>query len=379
MNFSESINEFVNKRQEKLLSLIRELCKIPAPSHGEEKRAEYVYDFFKSLKVGKTYIDSAKNACLLIKGKCDKITVISAHTDTVFPDTEPMPYYEDENVIRCPGVGDDTTSLAMLMLCAEYIAEKKITPEASLLIAANSCEEGLGNLKGMRKIFDDYGKDIIRLVTFDANLGVINEKCVGSQRYEVTVRTEGGHSFGAFGKKNAIAELSEIISRIYSLKLPEKEGCKTTYNVGSVEGGTSVNTIAQSAKMLCEYRSDDEECLDIMREKFSAIFRESESEDVKIEVKNIGNRPCATKVDTRLIKELSDMAILSYRESGYKGEIRFPSSSTDANIPLSLSIPAICMGVYIGRGSHTREEEIDKSSLLVGLRTALSMMLRLCK
>ena len=192
------------------------------------------------------------------------------------------------------------------------------------------------------------------------------------------VKTEGGHSFGAFGKKNAIAELSKIISRIYSIEIPQKEGSKTTYNVGSVEGGTSVNTIAQSAKMLCEYRSDDEECLDIMREKFSAVFSESLSEGVEIEVKNIGNRPCATKVDTSLVKNLSDMAILSYREAGYEGKITFPSSSTDANIPLSLSIPAICMGVYIGRRCHTREEEVDKSSLSIGLKTSLNMTLKLC-
>ena len=137
-------------------------------------------------------------------------------------------------------------------------------------------EEGLGNLKGCRAIVAKYGSRMDALITFDGfRLDKITNQAVGSHRYRVTVKTEGGHSFGAFGNRNAIAVLSSMISTLYSVKVPQEGNSKTTYNVGIIEGGTSVNTIAQCATMLCEYRSDNVDCLETMRQEFEQIFKDN--------------------------------------------------------------------------------------------------------
>ena len=146
---------------------------------------------------------------------------------------------------------------------------------------ANSCEEGLGNLKGSKQIMKDFEGRIKEFYTFDGKYPGLVDRCVGSHRYEVICETEGGHSYGAFGNNNAIAELAKLITKLYEVKVPVKENTKTTYNVGSIEGGTSVNTIAQQAKMLYEYRSDDAECVELMKNTFEKLVAEANAEGNK--------------------------------------------------------------------------------------------------
>ena len=133
---------------------------------------------------------------------------------------------------------------------AKFFLENNICPKNGIMFVCNSCEEGLGNLKGTRQLFKDYEGKISKFITFDSSLNNLYNRCVGSHRYEVTVETEGGHSFNAFGNDNAIEKLSEIVSEIYKIEIPLKEGAKTTYNVGTISGGTSINTIAQSATIM---------------------------------------------------------------------------------------------------------------------------------
>jgi acetylornithine deacetylase/succinyl-diaminopimelate desuccinylase-like protein len=370
---SEEIKKYVNENINEVYKLIHDLCHIPAPSHHEKARADYCKRWFWENGMTKAYIDSALNVVLPYQAGSDSLSVFVAHTDTVFPDTEPMPYTDDGEEIRCPGVGDDTASLTVLMVTAKYFHEKKIDT-SGVLFVANSCEEGLGNLKGTRQIFKDYEGRIKQFVSFDSKYTSIADRCVGSHRYSVEVLTQGGHSWGAFGNKNAIAELSNIIGEIYAIELPKKEGKKVSFNVGEISGGTSVNTIAQSAKMLCEYRSDDEELLADMEAEFERIFNSAKSEEVTVNVERIGNRPCAGAVDPEEIDRLRKLGRDAIHETtGY--EVSYHSSSTDCNIPLSLGIPAVCIGVYLGGGSHTREEWISKPSLTPGLEIGIRMAL----
>ena len=233
--------------------LWRELCAVPAPSHHEEKKAKYISDVLASWGV-KSETDAVKNVIVKIEGKSQETVVFEAHTDTVFPDTDPLPFSEDEKNVYCPGCGDDTVAVAQLMAAVKYIVGLGKTPEYTLLFVFNSCEEGLGNLKGTRAIIKRFGKDVAYFYTFDGIYNEMSNLSVGSHRYKVTVKTEGGHSYSKFGNKNAIDIISRGVSKIYDIKVPESGG-RTTYNVGTVSGGTSVNTIAQSAEMLCEYRS----------------------------------------------------------------------------------------------------------------------------
>ena len=373
----ESYCEYVNKNHSYIERLLKDIAVIPAPSGFEDKRAEFCLNFFKEIGCDNAYVDDAKNVVCVINGaeNSDDLVCFMAHTDVVFPDTEPLPYEDDGENIYCPGIGDDTLPLVSLLMSVKYIKDNNIKLNQGIIFVANACEEGLGNLKGSKKIFADYGDRIKRMYTFDGQNDHVVTKSVGSHRYEVTVKTEGGHSYSKFGNRNAIAVLAEIISDIYRLKVPEKAGTKTTYNVGIVNGGTSVNTIAQEASMLCEYRSDDLECLNIMKDKFQNIFEAAKGKCLSLDIKLVGDRPCMKPVDKNIHTKMIETA--KEIQGRFCGEVvRESSSSTDANIPLSLGIPALCIGTYSGGKAHTREEWIKKSSIDESVLIALELIMR---
>lgn len=374
--FENVIKEYIKNNTDAMLQTLKELCAIPAPSHMEHKRAAYCNEWLEKAGAKGVYIDEALNVIFPLNCEgSEEITVFVAHTDTVFPDLEPMPYMDDGEKIHCPGVGDDTASVVVLMAMAKFFVEQGIQPPEGILFVLNSCEEGLGNLKGTRQIFKDFEGRIAQFISFDSHLNTIADRCAGSHRYEVRVQTEGGHSFQKFGNANAIHELCKIITAIYNIEVPQKEGTKTTYNVGNISGGTSVNTIAQSAKMLCEYRSTDRECLEIMGQKFEKIFETATNEQVQIHVEKIGDRPCSNIDDAKIerLRQICKPII----EKVIGEPITFKSSSTDCNIPLSLGVPALCIGVHKSGGSHTREEWLDKASLIPGLEVAIQTALAL--
>ena len=363
---------FAKDNYERALELVRDMCKIPAPSHFEHKRAEFCKKWFEDMGAKGAYIDEALNVILPINCESsNEITVFAAHTDTVFPDMEPMPFSEDEEKMYTPGVGDDTASASVLMHVAKYFVENNLVPEKGIMFVCNSCEEGLGNLKGTRQLFKDYEGRIAQFVSFDCGFPRMYDGCVGSHRYEVEVLTEGGHSWSKFGNDNAIAHLAQIAAEIYKLKVPEKEGTRTTYNIGTIEGGTSVNTIAQNAKMLCEYRSTDFECLEIMKAKFEEIFENARTEKVQVNVTPVGIRPCQN-IDEEKIEKMKQIAV-PIIEDVIGEKVVFGKASTDCNIPLSMGISAVCVAVCIHGGAHTREEWLDKKSMLPGLEIGVRL------
>lgn len=369
------LQKFSEEKYEELLELHRKLCVIPAPSYHEEKRAAFILKYLKDCGIGDAYVDEAKNVICTLGKPSDKIIVFMAHTDTVFPIETPLNYLDDGEKIHCPGVGDDTASLAVMLLCIKYMKEKGIVPERTLMFVANSCEEGLGNLKGCRKLFENFGDRIEYLYSFDSHPGSVTVKSVGSHRYKVTAATEGGHSFGAFGNRNAIAVLAEIINEIYKIEVPKIGNSTTTYNVGTIEGGTSVNTIAQNASMLCEYRSDQVDCLSVMEEKFAEIFEKAKENCLRLNVELVGNRPCMSNdLDTDAMQNIANRA-MTIQAKHFEVEVRGTADSTDCNIPHSMGIPAVALGVYDGGGTHTVEEWLVKESLKPGLRIALELIL----
>ncbi|MBQ7039816.1 MAG: M20/M25/M40 family metallo-hydrolase [Clostridia bacterium] len=371
---NEMVKSFVEKNKEEMFLIIEELCKIPAPSNFEHKRAEYCKKKLEEIGAKGVYIDEALNVVFPLNCEnSNEIAVFTGHTDTVFPDLEPMPYIDDGEKIHSPGVADDTCSVAVVILMAKFFIENNIVPEKGIMFVCNSCEEGLGNLKGVRQIFKDFEGRITSFIAFDGNLEDVVDVCVGSHRYEVEVLTEGGHSWTAFGNNNAIAKLSEMINEIYKIEVPEKEGSRTTYNVGIISGGTSVNTIAQNAKMLCEYRSNDKDCLEIMQKKFEQIFEGARSEKVKVNVVKVGDRPCGnTEIEKVDALKQKTVPII---EAVLNKKIPYRSGSTDCNIPMSLGVPALCMGVCRNFKTHTREEYLEKATLIPGLEIAIKIAL----
>ena len=370
----EELKAYIQETLPELKELIIELCGIPAPSHHEEKRAEFCRDWLlrNGASPEQVRIDEALNVVCEVPGETEEVIVFMAHTDTVFPDREPMPYHEENGRMFCPGIGDDTANLAVLLMLARYVLIRGLRSRYTVVFAANSCEEGLGNLKGSFQLMKDYGSRTVEVVSFDGYYSGVANDAVGSTRYEVTVRTEGGHSFGNFGNRNAIHQLSRIINDLYGIEVPTR--ARTTYNVGVIHGGTSVNTIAQDASMLYEYRSEDLGCQEEMRRKFEAIVEQYRADGLEVEVRVLGNRPCAGEIDRERQQALTEeVTALISRYSGEEPVVS--ASSTDCNVPLSMGINAICFGVCLGGGAHTREEWIDEASLPVGYAMAGEFLL----
>lgn len=356
--------------------IVRDLCKLPAPSHHEELRAEYCKNWFENNGFENVVIDEALNVIAPVNVSADnEVSVLMAHTDTVFPDTEPMPFVEKEGFMYSPGVTDDTANLAVLMVCArEFKKSWKSADGSGLLFVANSCEEGLGNLKGCRKIVETYGKRMRELVSLDSSMfGYFTDKAVGSHRYKVQLRTEGGHSFSRFGNRNAIHHLASLITMLYTVKVPVEGDSKTTYNVGTISGGTSVNTIAQDAEMLYEYRSDNRNCLAKMQTIFESAIAAFRATGVEIDVEKIGDRPCSGKIDPVRFEALRER-IRAAGKTVLDMEYQSRSGSTDSNIPLSCGIPSICFGVCRGAGAHTREEKLEVASLIDGCKLFMEFL-----
>lgn len=370
----EELKAYIQETLPELKELIIELCGIPAPSHHEEKRAEFCRDWLlrNGASPEQVRIDEALNVVCEVPGETEEVIVFMAHTDTVFPDREPMPYHEENGRMLCPGIGDDTANLAVLLMLARYVLTRGLRSRYTVVFSANSCEEGLGNLKGSFQLMKDYGSRTVEVVSFDGYYSGVANDAVGSTRYEVTVRTEGGHSFGNFGNRNAIHQLSRIINDLYGIEVPTR--ARTTYNVGVIHGGTSVNTIAQDASMLYEYRSEDLGCQEEMRRKFEAIVEQYRADGLEVEVRVLGNRPCAGEIDRERQQALTEeVTALISRYSGEEPVVS--ASSTDCNVPLSMGINAICFGVCLGGGAHTREEWIDEASLPVGYAMAGEFLL----
>ena len=373
---TREILRYLKEAKEETIGLIEELCRIPAPSKHEERRAEFCKNWLERQGAKGVYIDEAKNVLYPVncEGRLD-IVLFSAHTDTVFPDLKEMPFTRDEKYLYSPGVGDDTTCLAVLMMIAKYVAQNNLQPPCGILFAANSCEEGLGNLKGIKQIMQDYKGRIRRAYTFDGQYDALVTKCVGSHRYELTFQTEGGHSFRDFGNRNAIIAAAKLIDGLSKCTVLQEGRGKTTYNVGIISGGTSVNTIAQNASFLYEYRSDEKSDLEKMKCFFEAEVEKARKQGLaQITVKTIGERPCGGEIDETALKEMIAQAVqISQKHSGLPCVCT--SGSTDCNIPMSLGVPAVCVGSYLGHGGHTREEKVLIESIPVGLKIAAELVL----
>ena len=374
MTLTAEILKEIEAHGQEAFELLMALGKIPAPSHHEEKRAEFCKQWLEKHGAKGVYIDEALNVVYSVGcTENNPLVVFMAHTDLVFPDTEELPMRMEGNRLYCPGIGDDTIHLVALLMAAKYIAQHNLQPkDCGLLLVANSCEEGLGNLKGTRNIMDKFGSRVAEFITFDGpGVNIVN-KAVGSKRYKVEIDTEGGHSYGRFGNRNAIAYLASLIDTLYTFKVPQRG--RTTYNVGTISGGTSVNTIAQHAEMLYEFRSDDREDLAEMETHFNAALDFYRTKGIRVTCTLMGDRPCGIAVDPDKHNALIARAAAAMEtHRGIKPGLG--AASTDCNIPLSMGIPSIMVPCALGGGAHTREEYIEIDSQLPGLKMAFDMIL----
>ena len=367
--------EWASVSQPAELDLLRTLAQIPSPSHHEERRAAFVADWLRRAGADDVEIDELNNViCHINDDGRRPLLVFAAHIDVAFDDTDFLPLTEDENGrIHCPGIGDDTANLCNLLFATRYVIEHEVDfGEVGVLVVANSCEEGLGNLDGTKHLFATYGERIRAFRSFDGYVGQCTNDAVGSHRFQISCETPGGHSFVDFGSRNAVKELCDLIEDLYAIEPPAEP--KTTYNVGAIEGGTTVNSIPAHAQMLFEFRSSSNSSLLGLREKLDALVAVHQSEEVRFEVEVLGVRPGNGDVDEGKLAELTAMNDEAIREM-LGVEPDHSPFSTDSNVPLSLGIPANTIGTIHGENPHTYDEWLDSASLEAGLALVTALML----
>ncbi len=353
--------------------LLKTLGVIPAPSHQEDMRAVFCRDWFLKHGAKHVWIDDAKNViCRFGESDAEKLIVFAAHTDIVFPDTTELPLREENGHLYAPGIGDDTSNLVNMMLAARYIMTQKLKPGYAILFVANSCEEGLGNLDGTKALFAAYGSKIKAFYSFDGYMPQCCSSAVGSYRYRISCKTKGGHSYINFGDPNALEILCDLTERLYKIAPPKED--YTTYNIGRMEGGTTVNSIAQEASMLYEFRSTSQNCLEEMERQFNAAVDSVRGRGGEINVELLGVRPGNGPVNAEALRKFTAHTA-DVISTWYHDEIDFDAYSTDSNVPLSLGIKANTVGTVRGALAHTREEWIELASLPDGLKIALALML----
>jgi tripeptide aminopeptidase len=376
-----------------------ELVRIPAPPFGESIRAAWFLDRFKQLGLTNTHLDDAGNALAELSPEHPQpndplnpeplnqhpkpCVLLSAHLDTVFPAGTPIdPVEEKDNPrIYAPGICDNAAGLTGLLAIAAALRYANITPPIPILFAANVGEEGEGDLRGMRHLFErgPYRNRIATAIALEGsgNSAVVT-RALGSLRFRVTITGPGGHSWTDAGTLNPILLLSHALTQIAALKLPTDP--LTTINVGHISGGTSINSIPESATALLDIRSTGSAQLVTTATTVHQIFDEivtaatppkSTHAPPKLHIETIGNRPAAALPDdSPLLHTLRAVD----RHLTLRTEPRL--GSTDANIPLSRKIPAIAIGAGgQGGGIHTLQEWYDPTGRETALRRILLTLL----
>lgn len=377
--------QFIDSHLERITEEHIRICSIPAPPFGEKERAEYLRKRFSELGLVDAQIDEEGNCLALLRGhSIAPLIVVSAHLDTVFPAATDLTVRRVGGKLLAPGISDDGCGLAALTAIVEALEAASIETEGSVLFAGTVGEEGEGNLRGVRYLLTrgEWANRIDAFISFDGpGTDRITNGALGSRRYRVQLHGTGGHSWGDFGVANPVHALGRAITKLASYPAPKEP--RTTFNVGRIEGGSSINAIPQEAAMDVDLRSAGGQELLKLDAFFRRSMREAADEEnarrrngerpLELKVMLIGERPSGeTPADAPIVR-------LAWEATEALGSTpHLDQSSTDSNLPISLGIPAITLGAGGTSGnSHTLEEWYDPRGRDVGLKRALLVILGL--
>ena len=361
-----------------------QVTSVPAPPWCEAERSQWLAERFTGMGLSDVHQDELNNVFGIRPGTDPgaPFIALSAHIDTVFPVGTPVSARRDGQKLYGPGVSDNSSGIVALLSMAAVLQAVGVANTAPILFIGDVGEEGEGDLRGMRYIYQQprWSATIASLVVLDgAGTDTIIAEGLGSRRYEVTVRGHGGHSWSDFGVANPIVALARMIDRFTRTPVPVSP--KTTFNIGIIHGGTSVNSIPESATMRVDTRSASVEELDRLERSLHEavdhvipeITGRKKQELLTAEVRVIGNRPAADlPSDSQLLKTIRAV------DSQLGNSARIQRASTDANIPLSLGREAIAIGAGgSGGGAHTIHEWFDPTGRDLGLRRILLLTLAL--
>jgi tripeptide aminopeptidase len=343
------------------------ICEIPAPTFEETERAAYVRCRFAELGLQDVTIDAAGNA----RGRRPGAggvpgLAMAAHLDTVFPKGTDVTVKRQGTRLLAPGIGDNSTAIAALLAMLEAMNAAGLTTAGDLHLASNTGEEGLGDLKGMKAFMAEVKDKVAATIAVEGmKVNRIIHTAVGSRRYKVIYTARGGHSWGHFPSASAIHILGRAIADISRLEVPTDP--KTTYNVGVIHGGTTVNTIATEADMLVDMRSVDTRSLaDLERRVLAIVDQAARQGDGQAQLVMVGDRPAGSiPADHPVVQTCRAV----HRALGI--QTFSEASSTDANVPLGMGLPGVCLSITEGANEHRLDEYVETGPIPTGVKNIL--------
>lgn len=354
---------------ERIIQRAIDIQQIPAPTFEEHKRAAYIMAQFQEEGLEQVSMDELGNVYGLLAGaRSDTSVVLSAHTDTVFPRETDLTVTRRDQQIFGPGIGDNSLGVAGLFGLLWMLREQQISLPGDLWLVANVGEEGLGDLCGMKKIVDRFGDTPLGYIILEGlAFGRLYHRGLGVRRYRISVKTGGGHSWVDYGSPSSIHELSLMASQILALRIPNRK--RTTINIGRISGGVSINTIAPYAELELDLRSESGRILSQLSRKVEDIVRFAQRPGVHLQIEEIGNRAFGEIPEEHPLVQIGMQAIA---HQGMEPDLLI--GSTDANVPLSRGIPAICIGIGNGGAAHTAGEFMFTQQIPLGMAQLLEVI-----
>ena len=343
---------------------------IPAPTFDEAQRAKYVAEQFQKLDLVDIEIDDVENVYGRLIGKSsDTAILILAHTDTVFPAGTDLTIKREGNLIYGPGLGDNSMGVAGLLGLAKALHDTNHQPDCDIWFVANSCEEGLGDLKGAKAAFAKLKSSISAVINLEGlAFGHIYNAGIAVHRLHIKATADGGHSWLHFGRPSAIHAIMELGSRITKLKIPSEP--RTTFNIGMIDGGHAINAIGTKASLWLDMRSVSRKSLDDLRKSVYALIPKLEHTGVRFEVDIVGDRPAGSIPHDHVLVQ---GALKTLAEFGISGALEI--GSTDGNVPLSHGYPTVTVGITRGGNAHRLDEYIEVKPVQSGMKQLITLVL----
>jgi acetylornithine deacetylase/succinyl-diaminopimelate desuccinylase-like protein len=344
---------------------------IPAPTFDEARRAAYVAERFRAYGLAGVSVDGMHNVYGLMRGMNRAVpgVMVSAHTDTVFAADTDLTVQRQGDIVYGPGLGDNSMGVSGLLGLLKWLHDKGIRPACDIWFVATSCEEGLGDLKGMRAAYDRLKERIGAVINLEGlAFGHIYHAGIAVHRLHITAKADGGHSWLHYGRPSATHGIVELGAAITSIKPPDSP--RTTYNIGMIDGGQAINAIATEASLWLDMRSEKQEALADLRDRVYAVITRLEHPGLRFSVEVVGDRPAGSIARAH---PLVRGALNALEQVGIRGALEV--GSTDGNIPLHEGCPTVTIGITRGGNAHRLDEYIETEPVEAGMKQLILLTL----